>query len=250
MLFDLDGTLAESKQALSPEMATRLAGLLEFVPVGVMSGASFAQFSTQFLPFLPHNARHERLYLFPTNAAQCRVSRGGEWQIAYDHVLTESERRRIVEALEQAVAETGIIEGAPLYGERIEDRGPQISFSALGQKAPLAEKAIWDSDQRKRMKVRELLQPLTGDFEISIGGTTTIDITKKGVSKAAGIRWLVKELGLPVAHMLYMGDALFPGGNDNVVRETGIPVRAVKNPTETGRIIDEVLRTLSNRSER
>ena len=38
IVFDLDGTLAESKASLDAEMATRLSALLGIVKVGVISG--------------------------------------------------------------------------------------------------------------------------------------------------------------------------------------------------------------------
>jgi hypothetical protein len=41
--------------------------------------------------------------------------------------------------------------------------------------------------------------------------------------------------------MLYIGDALFPGGNDEVVKETGIETRQTSGPEETARIIRELL---------
>ena len=43
-------------------------------------------------------------------------------------------------------------------GEEIEDRGSQITFSALGQQAPLAEKEKLDPDFAKRKKIK-LLTP-------------------------------------------------------------------------------------------
>jgi hypothetical protein len=41
--------------------------------------------------------------------------------------------------------------------------------------------------------------------------------------------------------MLYVGDALFPGGNDAPVRETGAACIQVDNPHETRRVIETVI---------
>ena len=41
--------------------------------------------------------------------------------------------------------------------------------------------------------------------------------------------------------MLYVGDGLFEGGNDAVVKETGIPTHAVTGPAETANVIEALL---------
>jgi phosphomannomutase len=53
IIFDLDGTLAESKLPLDAEMAALLARLLEVVKVAVISGGAWAQYEKQVLSHLP-----------------------------------------------------------------------------------------------------------------------------------------------------------------------------------------------------
>ena len=82
------------------------------------------------------------------------------------------------------------------------------------------------------------------DVEVLIGGMTTIDVTKKGIDKSYGVLWLSKHLNIPVAEMLYVGDALYPGGNDAVVIPTGIQTHITSGPGETTLIIDRLLEQL------
>jgi phosphomannomutase len=242
--FDLDGTLAESKQPLSAEMVELLVKLLERVPVAVMSGASFAQFEKQFLPSLPETGRYSRLYLFPTNAAQCYVFKNNSWQKAYDRSFNIFEKGRILQALKEALEETGFADPpTPVWGERIEDRGAQISFSGLGQQAPLEAKKAWDPTGEKKRMIRDALARRLSDFSIVASGSTTVDITQKGINKAYGIRRLVEMTQISVAEMLYLGDALQEGGNDSVVKETGIHTLEVFGPDETAVVIEEILRS-------
>jgi hypothetical protein len=241
IIFDLDGTLAESKQPLSSDMGMRIAELLNNMPVAVMSGAGFPQFSKQFLAYLPTSAQIENLYLFPTSSAQCYAYRDKKWTSIYNHSFTEEEKSKIITSLQKVIDETGITANEAAFGERIEDRGAQISFSALGQNAPLARKSVWDPDRKKRSIFRLNLQKLIPEFEIRIGGTTTIDVTRKDISKKTGIYWLQKELRIPISNMLYVGDALYPGGNDSVVIETGINTQSVRNTDETALIIDSLI---------
>ena len=241
--FDLDGTLAESKQPVTPEMGVLLGKLLQKMPVAVMSGGAYYQFEKQLLPALPSDAPLPRLYLFPTSAGRCYVYKNGAWQTAYDHSFTEEEKNIILKALQEALVETGLnVPPSHLWGEQIEDRGSQISWSALGQQAPIEEKKKWDPDRKKRMPLRDAFLRRTSDFSVGVNATNTIDITRKGITKAYGIEELSKMSGIPISEMLYVGDALKEGGNDAVVIPTGVPTKEVAGPVETAQVIEDILK--------
>ncbi|HVZ75928.1 MAG TPA: HAD-IIB family hydrolase [Candidatus Paceibacterota bacterium] len=243
--FDLDGTLAESKRPITAEVGELLTELLQKLPVAIMSGASFEQFQTQVLPQIPETARFERLYLFPTNAAQCYIHRGSGWHLAYDRSFNSFEKGRIMQALKEALAEQGLGDESAHpqeWGPRIEDRGAQIAFSALGQKAPVDQKQLWhDAHESERKALRDSLARRLPDFSVLEGGLTTVDITQKGVDKAYGIRKLVELADVSVSEMLYVGDALEEGGNDSVVIDTGVHTHEVFGPDETIALINSVL---------
>ena len=74
-----------------------------------------------------------------------------------------------------------------------------------------------------------------------LGGTTSIDVTRPGVDKAYGIRKLRDELGIPIAEMLFIGDAIFPGGNDYPAKEAGTDTIEVRDPDETKRVIEAII---------
>lgn len=240
--FDLDGTLTESKQNLDPEMGKLLGRLMEQMPIAVMSGAHFDQFQKQFLWGLPNTIPADRLYIFPTNAGQCYLWQDDAWQKQYDFPFTEEEKEEVIAALEKALAETGFGERpGQLWGEQIEDRKSQIAFSYWGQQAPLAVKRAWDPDEKKRQSIRKVLQPLLPEFTVEIGGSNTIDITHKGITKSFGLRKLSEITGIPIADMLYVGDALWEGGNDAVVKETGVRTLQVSGPGEAAQFIESLL---------
>ena len=66
IVFDLDGTLAESKSALDPEMSGLLHDLLPIVKVAIISGGDWPQFEKQVVSKLPNDARLTQLSLLPT----------------------------------------------------------------------------------------------------------------------------------------------------------------------------------------
>lgn len=240
VMFDLDNTLTDAKQNIEPSMAARLATLSQLVPVVVMSGQMWSRFQEQLLAHLPSSMNTKNLYLMPNNAADCYRFENG-WEKAYSNTFSESEKQTIMNALEEVLNRTQLLAHEPQWGERIEDRGSQIALSALGQQAPLAEKKAWDPDRKKREILWKELSPRLPDFKVQIAGITTIDITRKGIDKALGVRWIAEHLHHTPKDMLYVGDALFEGGNDAVVIPTGIQTRQVASPEETARIIDGLI---------
>ena len=236
IVFDLDGTLAESKSAIDAEMAALLTGLLGVVKVAIISGGDWPQFQTQVLAHLPQDDRLERLSLLPTCGTRFLKYENG-WQKLYSEDLSAAQKQKIVGALTAAVAASGF-QANKTWGEQIEDRESQITFSALGQQAPLDEKSRWDPDFSKRKKIKALLDPQLPDFSVHLGGSTSIDVTLPGIDKAYGIRKLRDVLGIPIAEMLYVGDAIFPGGNDYPALEAGAACVRVRDPEETKRVIE------------
>jgi hydroxymethylpyrimidine pyrophosphatase-like HAD family hydrolase len=130
------------------------------------------------------------------------------------------------------------------WGEQIEDRGSQITFSALGQQAPLQEKEQWDPDFSRRNRIKDVLDTLIPEFSVRLGGTTSIDVTKLGIDKAYGIRKLPDILGIAISEMMFVGDALFPGGNDYPAKESGVVSIQVRDPRKTEAVVSAILACL------
>jgi HAD superfamily hydrolase (TIGR01484 family) len=240
--FDLDGTLAESKQAIQPEMAERLASLLAVADVAVISGGDWPQFETQVISRLPASANLSRLWIMPTTGTKL-YRYDGAWKAIYADVFDRAERAKIAAALDKVMREKGF-DRSQTWGERIEDRGSQITFSALGQDAPLDAKKVWDPDFVKRKAMQVDLVALLPGLSINIGGSTSIDITREGIDKAYGMRKLVEHAGIAFENILFMGDAIFPGGNDDPVRAAGIDVIRVRDPEDTAIAISAVVACL------
>lgn len=242
IIFDLDGTLAESKQPITPAMAELLARLLEKARVAIISGGALSQFLKQVVAMLPPDARLTRLYILPTSGAALYEFQNDDWKKIYEERLSEHDKDVIEEAMRVVAKETGIINFAkPSYGERIEYRGGQVTLSALGQQAPLDEKKEWDPTHAKRSTLQKALSVRLPKFSVSIGGATSIDVTKRGIDKAYGVRKLCERLGIREAQALYVGDELGAGGNDEAVYKTDVPTKSVKNPAETILLIKSLL---------
>ena len=242
IVYDLDGTLAESKSPLDAEMAGLLHDLLGIVKVAVISGGAWKQFEEQLLSNLPHDERLTNLSLLPTCGTQF-FRYGADWKKVYSEDLAADEKARIESSLRKAVSDAGF-KPQKLWGEQIEDRGSQITFSALGQEAPLDEKVKWDPDFAKRKKIKATLDKLLPEFSVRMGGATSIDVTKPGIDKAYGIRKLRDILGLSLKDMIFIGDALFVGGNDYPAEEAGVVSIPVRGPNETKPVTEAIIACL------
>src|SRR5579872_7501344 len=144
IVFDLDGTLAESKGPIDAEMAALLGHLLEIMNVSVISGGAWRQFEKQVLAHLSDHDRLRHLFLLPTNGTKF-FRRNGSWKELYSEDFKPDEKHKIIDALNTALDRSGVKTGRH-WGDVIEDRGSQITFSALGQHAPLDAKKAWDPD--------------------------------------------------------------------------------------------------------
>jgi phosphomannomutase len=239
--FDLDDTLAPSKSPLDPRMAALFAQLIERVEVCVISGGQFAQFKMQVIDMLPQlpEATLARLHLMPTCGTQYYRYEGG-WNQIYAQNLSDDEKSRALAAVESAAKQLGFWE-SETWGPILEDRGSQITFSALGQAAPVAAKMAWDPSGEKKNALRESVQVLIADLEVRSGGSTSVDITRQGIDKAYGMSKLAELTGIDLQDMLFVGDRLDPDGNDYPVKRLGVPTFSVGGWHETMSFVEEWL---------
>lgn len=248
-IFDLDGTLAESKQAVSLEIARALSRLAAIggKRVAVISGGSFAQFEKQFFPAwdtavkeMASEMINQNLIILPTSGAECREydPDSNAWRRMYTETFPSGVKERVLKVLNDIIASPERF-GIPSdhVGEYIEDRGSQITLSALGQDAPFDRKKTWDKDQIKRQIIRKEIEKNVPEVSVGVGGSTSVDILPGGMSKAAAVSRLLERLHLTASDAVFVGDALYPGGNDSSLTDTSIETVAVSGPAETMAII-------------
>src|ERR1700728_2994908 len=228
-------------------MSGLLHNLLGIVKVAVISGGGWPQFEKQLVSNLPHDKLLANLSLLPTCGTKFYPYESAESGKIYSEDFTADQREKILGSLTKAigVADCKI---EKLWGKQIEDRGSQITFSALGQQAPLEEKEKWDPDFAKRKKIKAILDTFIPEFSVRMGGATSIDVTKPGIDKAYGIGKLRDLLGISLKEMIFIGDALFPGGNDYPAEEAGVLSIAVRCPNETKPVTEAIIACLDGQS--
>jgi phosphomannomutase len=240
--FDLDDTLAASKSPIDPRMADLLVRLLDVAEVCIISGGQFAQFTMQVIDNLTDvdDAALKKLHLMPTCGTQYYRHQSGGWEQIYAENLTEDQKQRALTAVEETARSLGYWE-SETWGPILEDRGSQITFSALGQAAPVAAKIQWDTDGAKKTALRESVQALLPDLEVRSGGSTSVDITRRGIDKAYGMNRLAELTGIPLEDMLFVGDRLDENGNDYPVKAMGVDCVAVEGWHDTATFLEDLI---------
>lgn len=249
-VFDLDGTLAESKTIMGHEMAGLIAKLLETKKVAVIGGGKYAVFQWQFISALKKVPKKllQNLFLFPTSGNAFYRYKSG-WKNVYSHDLSIEEKAQIRSAFEYAFKKIDYKHPKKVYGVMLEDRKSQMSFSPLGQEVVtvLGKKGLRMKEEWKRKydpiryKIANLVAKQLPNLEVRVGGITTIDVTMKGIDKAYGVRQMEKYLKIKVRDMLFVGDAIYPRGNDYSVLKTKIDYIKISSPKDTAKVIKAVL---------
>jgi HAD superfamily hydrolase (TIGR01484 family) len=233
IMFDLDDTLSEAKTLMLPSMAEAITELLKHAHVAVITGSKWEQCKHQMVDQLgePGKEHLHKLHILPNCGTRLYQFTNGTWNPVYEELLSEEEKVEIQKALE--ISMQGMYDTSTLYGDIIEDRASSIAFSALGQQAPIDVKKTFDPEKKIRLAMLEKLIPMLPNHEVKIGGTTTIDITKKGMDKGYGIKRFAQHLSVNLDEVGFVGDAIFPGGNDYPAKEIGLHCIQVANPHET-----------------
>jgi len=214
-VFDVDGVITKSKQPINEKMVVALSEIMEREPIALISGASEKRFKTQILPYFKNI---QNLHCYPTNGS--------------DRIIPLKDFNLIKEDLIKMSSELCYLESS-VFGEIVEYRINQITFSALGQEAPLNLKEEWDKSKVKRKQIIDKITPLYPKYDFLIGGKTSIDVVPKGINKAYGIKRIMRDFNIKKEEIIYFGDDLEPNGNDYPVMEMGVKCISVSSPEDT-----------------
>lgn len=233
--FDLDGTLSESKQDITQETAKSLTRLLKIYEVAIISGANKEQLFKQLERHVRANLSDieilSKLYLLPISGAQA-FTYNGTWNKVWNYALEDFEKALIYREWDSA-CKTLNVNTTPFLGWGLiaEDREAQVTFSMLGQEAPLEERKNWDPQGTKRANIISLMN--LPEYNVRMGGTTSIDVSKKGVDKAFGMNNLLEMKKYSIEDVMYFGDAFHETGNDFPIKRMGVQSVATKSPADT-----------------
>ena len=95
IVFDLDGTLAESKAAIDKDMASLFHDLLQVARIAIISGGAWPQFEKQVIAHLPKGSDLNKLSILPTCGTQFYSYENDDWKKLYAENFTDEKKQKI-----------------------------------------------------------------------------------------------------------------------------------------------------------
>ena len=230
IFFDLDDTLTQSRSLMDSEMEKVLVDLVQIFDVTVVSGATVEQIKKQIPPKIL-----DKCYILAQNGNFALHKDG---KTIWAHKLSTIEKKVILFHIKTIAKKYNIILGK--NNDHVEDRGCQISFSLVGHHADLDLKKRFDPGGKRRAEILKAIPIESNTVDVKIGGTTCLDYFEKGKNKGSNVVEFIKKLGWKKEEALYVGDALYPGGNDEDVVGL-IKTQTVKGPSDTLEFIRTLL---------
>lgn len=228
IIADVDETICESCQVISEKMAGQINKM-------AAKGYHFAFISgtkVEDLQKMISSKVSGEHHLLGNTGTKCVKMELGNSCLLYNHSLSEGEKKEIYRAFDKLIAQFNI-QTMTTKEDQVQDRDSQITLSAIGRHAPLELKKVYDPDGEKRKVWVEFLKGHLdmSRYEINIGGTTSLDVTQKGLDKEWGILEFLRFNGFNREDVLFLGDKLYPGGNDYPAAKV-VDCLAVRNPED------------------
>lgn len=230
IFFDLDNTLTRSRTPVTPSMAKLLVQLAKGHEVFVVSGANAKQIALQLGPKLKG-----KYWSMGQNGNACFRPNG---ELVWENKMNWLEKYEVF-AYAHKIFSAKLFPHKDKY-DLLEDRGCQISYSFIGHHEDVSQKEKFDPDHKKRAMVLKKFPFKSKTVEVKIAGTTCFDFFIKGSNKGSNIKMLYETMGWKKDECLYVGDALFKGGNDESVIGI-IPTKEVRNPLDTEEVIKSII---------
>lgn len=233
--FDLDNTLMLSRSMMTPEHQAIFKKLCDARDVVVVSGAQESQIRKQ----IPETTGARFFVLGQTGNEALDKNR----EVIWKEVFTQEQTDATLAFIETLKKEFDANVKDP--DDLVELRGSQISYSPIGHNESKEKKYAFDAGAVRRNQVLtkhadEVKKINAIGIDVVPGGTTCFDFFLAGKNKGFNVARLIEKEGWLKDESVYVGDALFPGGNDETVLGV-IPTHAVKNPDETFAFVSESL---------
>lgn len=202
-VFDMDGTLTPPRQPMTKEFAESFLEWQKTHKSYIATGSDMKKVEEQLPDFIINS--FTGLY---TSMGNVLTAKGRT--VYQNNFIPDDKLFTMLENFRNQTKYTG-----QLYSNYIEERIGMINFSVLGRDCPYSAReqySSWDRENQEREKIAEILRSEFPDYEISVGGSISIDITPKGYGKGQIARHLRKQY--PDEEIMFFGDKTFKGGND------------------------------------
>ena len=202
-LFDVDGTLTPPRQEIEEDFASVFLEWSVNKEIYLVTGSDIKK-------------TREQLFGAIIDACQGVFSCSGNQYWEKNKIVYQNKFR----------APNGLLADLQLYldnsenpvraGKHVERRPGMINFSTLGRNATLEQRAVYNKWDNRTLEREDIVDYITSNYpqlDVSIGGSISVDIYRKGKDKSQVVEHLRGMYGEEIA-MIFVGDRCQPGGND------------------------------------
>lgn len=231
--MDLDGTLTQHKQPLSPLTRATLEALGKRYRL-LMVGAGQVQRIFHQMEYFPIDIIGNYGMQYATYNAQT-----GGLDMQRDEVIPAGDRGTI-EARVMALREKyGYTEFA---GDNVEYHPSGcLTFPLLGTKAAQADKLAFDPDRAKRRRIYAQVCAAFPEYCVFVGGSSSFDMAPRPYNKLYALDLYCREQGIAHENVLFIGDDYGTGGNDESVYLSDVPFLCVDDYTTFPALVQPLL---------
>tara|TARA_R110002110_G_scaffold27190_2_gene99158 strand:- start:145 stop:987 length:843 start_codon:yes stop_codon:yes gene_type:complete len=227
VLFDMDGTLTESRQVIHEQIVKKLKGLAQIsnVEIGIVTGSDYDYVQQQLQILLDDPEIRQKLHVMPCNGTKYYIppqDAGETYQLVCDEDMTKYLGKKKMRNLMQL-----LIERQSRFSHSLDDltghfisyRGSMINWCPIGRNASEEQRYEFmrlDAFYEPALRLRELKTlelrfrdlGFEGSLVAKLGGDTSFDIYPKGWDKTYCLRHFSGR------SVWFVGDRCYENGND------------------------------------
>ena len=231
--MDLDGTLTQHKQPLSPLTRATLEALGKRSRL-LMVGAGQVQRIFHQMEYFPIDIIGNYGMQYATYNAQT-----GGLDMQRDEVIPAGDRGTIEARVTALREKYGYTEFA---GDNVEYHPSGcLTFPLLGTKAAQADKLAFDPDRAKRRRIYAQVCAAFPEYCVFVGGSSSFDMAPRPYNKLYALDLYCREQGIAHENVLFIGDDYGTGGNDESVYLSDVPFLCVDDYTTFPALVQPLL---------
>lgn len=231
--MDLDGTLTQHKQPLSPLTRATLEALGKRYRL-LMVGAGQVQRIFNQMEHFPIDIIGNYGMQYAAYNAQT-----GGLDMRRDEVIPAGDRGTIEARVTALREKYGYTEFA---GDNVEYHPSGcLTFPLLGTKAAQADKLAFDPDRAKRRRIYAQVCAAFPEYCVFVGGSSSFDMAPRPYNKLYALDLYCREQGIAHENVLFIGDDYGTGGNDESVYLSDVPFLCVDDYTTFPALVQPLL---------
>jgi phosphomannomutase len=239
VLFDIDNTLSEPRQKITPEIKQALSNLRKDVKIGTVGGSDLIKAKEQ----MGETLLQDMDFVFAENGT---IAFENGIMIEKESIVYKLGERGVQELINYALGYMSRINVPKKRGLFCEFRSGMINLAIPGRSCTTEERKEFFEFDKKHQIRKKFVQAMKRDLEhldleFSIGGEISIDVYPRGFSKVYCLKFLQEY-----KNVLFFGDNIWKDedgneGNDyQLAMDPRVISFKVKNPADTLAILQKM----------